>query len=266
MARDRLRAAEDRLRGRTWILALELTVLISARSAGGQAFSEPTSSRSTESASGVRGSEQSLEEAGESADAATVPARAPERRFEITAMGGYRIEGDLTTKSGAPYSHTSFDDAPTFGIALDYALGSIVDAEVQYSYASLTGTAFAVDHGTPNLEVEMRTSDILFSLLYSFPTSSGRLRPFLGIGVGFTSRDQGPQLGTSTRWSMSFSGGLRAYLSDRFGLRFQARWIPAYLYDLPGGYWYCPGGICVWSSNSKFLQQFDFQGGVIFRF
>ena len=55
-------------------------------------------------------------------DAAASPDRPRARRFEITPMGGYRIEGDLTTKSGTPYSHTSFDDAPTFGIAVDYAL------------------------------------------------------------------------------------------------------------------------------------------------
>ena len=181
-------------------------------------------------------------------------------------MGGYRIEGDLTTKSGTPYSHTSFDDAPTFGIAIDYALSDVVWAEVQYSYADLTGTAFGANPGTPNLAVEMKTNDVLFSLLYSFPTSSGRLRPFLGVGVGFTARDQGPALGTSTRWTASFSGGLRAYLSEAIGLRFQARWIPAYLYDLPGGYWSCGSGICVWTSSARFLQQFDFQGGVIFRF
>jgi hypothetical protein len=241
--------------------------LVAGRGAAGQALSETLASvPAADPAPVEQPSEPSAMEPGEGAEETSRPPPPRVRRFEITPMGGYRIEGDLTTKSGAPYSHTSFDDAPTFGIAFGYALTSAVSAEVQYSYAALTGTAFAADPGTPNLEVEMKTNDVLFSLLYSFPTSSGRLRPFLGIGFGFTARDQGPELGTSTRWAASFSGGLRAYLSDPIGLRFQARWIPAYLYDLPGGFWYCGSGICVWSSNSRFLQQFDFQGGVIFRF
>jgi outer membrane protein W len=237
------------------VLGLALIVLVAVRGAGGQSpFEAPASSPSTDAA------------AAEQAEVTGPPARVRNRRFEITPMGGYRIESDMIAASGSPYERTEFENAATYGFAVDYALTDLLVAEVQYSYTSLTGTVVAADPGTPNLVFPMTTNDVLFSGLYSFPTSGGRFRPFFGIGVGFTVLDQGPILGSTTRWAVSFSGGLRAYLSDRIGLRLQARWIPAYLYLLPGGSYYCSEFGCYWARSRRFLQQFDFQGGVIFRF
>jgi hypothetical protein len=59
---------------------------------------------------------------------------------------------------------------------------------------------------------------------------------------------------------------VRAYLSRHFGLRFEARWAPVYLFSTgPGGCdWFWP--TCVSERTGHVIQQADFRLGTIFRF
>ena len=71
-----------------------------------------------------------------------------------------------------------------------------------------------------------------------------------------------------TKFTFSIAGGVRAYFSERFGLRLEARWAPVYLFSTgPGG---CDWDFITWTCVSRdtghVIQQSDFRLGAIYRF
>ena len=73
---------------------------------------------------------------------------------------------------------------------------------------------------------------------------------------------------SSTRFSTTWGGGVKAYVSDNVGFNFTARWVPTYISSDPAGIWCSPywPGACWVLSEANYSNQFDLSGGVNFRF
>ncbi|HTO89226.1 MAG TPA: outer membrane beta-barrel protein [Thermoanaerobaculia bacterium] len=188
--------------------------------------------------------------------------------FELTPMFGYRLEGTLNPEDPAAV-RISLQDHATFGINFGYWIDANGSLEVQYSRTP-TEAVSASSATTPGRTLDVTVQDIQFAGLAHFRVANPRVRPYLGLGLGVTILDPGDRFATTTRFSFSLFGGVKTYLSDRLGLRFEARWIPAYLSSGGSGFW------CVWLggtavchasvSDVRLLEQGDFRAGLILRF
>jgi opacity protein-like surface antigen len=97
------------------------------------------------------------------------------------------------------------------------------------------------------------------NLVYQFGAAGSRLRPFVFGGAGATflsARD----LQSEQKFSIGFGGGVKYFLWRDVAFRGQVRYKPTFLND-EGSDFCDPFGFC-----QSTLRQFEFAGGVTFRF
>jgi opacity protein-like surface antigen len=190
-----------------------------------------------------------------------------ERPFELTPMFGYRFEGTLTPSDAA--TSVTLKDNATFGLDLGYWIDPNGSLEIQYSYTPTEAVSAASATG-PSQTLDVTVQDIQFAGLAHFRVGNPRIRPYLGVGVGVTILDPGAGFSSTSRFSFSLFGGVKTYFSDWFGLRFEARWIPAYLSSGGEDSFWCVwvGGVlsCGASTQGRLLEQADVRAGLIFKF
>lgn len=186
--------------------------------------------------------------------------------WEITPMAGYRTYGSLTNTDVASYSSLTFKSGLSWGGAIGYNFSPISFADATFSYTSTDATAVGRP-GVADRTIAVKQYDTLFNVYYLFGDERAKVRPYLGGGIGFSILSPSdPNLNDLTRFAFSVAGGVKMYFGDHFGLRFDARWMPLYLYSTAGGTWCDPFYGCYYYSNDHMLQQGDFKGGIIIKF
>ena len=73
---------------------------------------------------------------------------------------------------------------------------------------------------------------------------------------------------STTKFSTTWGGGVKAYPSPNVGIKVMGRWTPTYIKSDPGGIWcspYWPWG-CYVLEETDYSNQFELSGGVSFRF
>ncbi len=189
-------------------------------------------------------------------------------RFEATLLAGYRIEGSISTKAAPDTPIVDLANAPTFGLAIDWRVDRYGDLEIQYGYTNSPATVTAPEADPAQRHYDMGIHDVTFGFLANLAPAGRPVRPYLGLGLGFTVLVPSNDLPSATKFTFSIAGGARAYFSEHFGLRFEARWAPVYLFSTgPGG---CYWDFITWTCNSRdtghVIQQSDFRLGAIYRF
>ncbi|HEU4383898.1 MAG TPA: hypothetical protein VFR85_10420 [Anaeromyxobacteraceae bacterium] len=194
------------------------------------------------------------------------PAQKP-RRLELTAFAGYEVSSDVTTSTGT----LQIDDAPGYGVALDWALAPGKQLELLWVYSTpdvrLRGTA----PGAPSSS-SFQVDAHYFQLGGLATFGKGNLEPFasgsLGAAMyvpGTIVLSSGAPLYPATTWRFAFSlgGGVKFWLGDRLGLRLQARLLAPVLFS--GGAFYSgPGGSALTVSGGIPYVQGDFTIGLTF--
>jgi Outer membrane protein beta-barrel domain len=191
------------------------------------------------------------------------PVREP--RFELGLLFGYQIEGNLTWPELTPYTSVDVQNTPTYGVTFGYNFGPSLEGEIQYSYARPTARAIARDPASPSPTFDLGVHQFQFIPQINFSPPRARVRPYLGVGVGFTLLNGSPTIDDTLQPSFSVSFGVKLYLAKTFGLRFEFRYAPSFLYTTGDGWELCLEDVC-WNTGDRFLQQFDFRGGATFRF
>jgi opacity protein-like surface antigen len=107
---------------------------------------------------------------------------------------------------------------------------------------------------------------------YNFGDSDETIRPFFFGGLGATqyspSDIQGQSVNGSTRFSTTWGGGVKYYMSDNVGVRFTGRWTPTYINSEASGIWCSPWWPwdCWVVGNANYSNQFELSGGLAVRF
>jgi hypothetical protein len=69
-----------------------------------------------------------------------------------------------------------------------------------------------------------------------------------------------------TKFATNWGGGVKLYPGERVGLKLGVRWTPTYVKTDPTGYWCDPYWGCFTVGDAQYSNQFEFSGGVFFRF
>ncbi len=204
------------------------------------------------------------------APAARPPGYAPaqkERRLELTAFGGWEVSSDVTTSTGS----IQIDDAPGYGVALDWALAPGQQAELLWVYsatdARLRGTIPGAQ-GSSSFPVDSH----YLQLGGTYAVSRGTVEPFVSGSLGAAlylpgtiQLDGGGTLAPAATWRFAFTlgGGAKIWLGDRIGLRLQARLLAPVFFS--GAAFYSgPGGSALTVSAGIPYVQGDFSAGLTF--
>ena len=188
----------------------------------------------------------------------TSSAHAQSATWELSAMAGFspavaleqqtREVDDLSIGGGAMWS---FQAARFFT--------SNLGAEV--SWTDQPSSGYEVEVGDVSSELfSMSIGHLHGDVVYQFGEAGSRLRPFVFGGVGatfFRARD----IPMETKVSAGLGAGTKLFPWPNIGLRMQVRYRPIWLADEDAGDFCDPFGFC-----QSTLRQFEFAGGVSFRF
>lgn len=184
-------------------------------------------------------------------------------RFELTPHVSYHFGGTLQGDDTGPYdTDLELADGVAYGVAFDMPLSNNLQLELlvnqQDSDLFYDGGIFG-----PDLELtEMEVTYAHVGLLVQFGQPA--VSPYFVVSAGLTNLDaKGPGAGSDTRFSVSAGGGVKAFFTDHFGLRFEGRgfWTQADDYE----------ATCHWDGYSDncygyndYLSQFETSLGLIF--
>ena len=208
-----------------------------------------------------------------------VAAPAQAQKFEVSVTGGYSTASGITSSSSitvpgtGTFNKIEVSGGPTFGLSFGYVMES--GGEVGFLWGrqmSQLGVS-----GTTSLDIGdgMNIDNYHGYFAYNFlPDSS--VKPYLLIGFGATdygsvsftrSTGENSTVSGPTRFSTTWGAGVKAFTSGgKVGFRGGVRWTPTYITSEASGWWCDPWWGCYLVGDSKYSHQFEFAGGVIFRF
>jgi hypothetical protein len=180
---------------------------------------------------------------------------------EIFGFGGYEVASDVQVTQGQLNIYSN----PNYGAGISFEVERGLQAELFWigqqtpmelkSYSGLTQPLF--DVGIHYFQA---------GAVYEFrQTRAQKAFPFTSFSLGatlFSPTDS--NFSEEWRFSITFGGGGKFYISDRVGLRLQARMLLPLNFS-GGGMWCGSGGCSVGVSSWATLLQADFTGGIFVR-
>jgi hypothetical protein len=208
---------------------------------------------------------------------AAIPARA--QRAEASFDIGYTASNGITGASthiiaGQPYT----DLDVTSGVAWGFTVGAFFNPhmEVEFLFDRQSST-FEVSSPSPSLKVaDLAVYNYHGAFVYNWGAPGARVRPFAFGGLGATHYAPGDlaitpiipgktSIDSATKFSTTWGGGVKVYAGP-VGVRIAGRWTPTYIQSNASGYWCDPWYGCWVVGDAQYSQQFEFSGGVTFRF
>jgi hypothetical protein len=153
---------------------------------------------------------------------------AQEKGIELSATYSFMWTGSYNTYEG----EIVMEDGATWGGTLDYAFRPDAKIELSYSYTS-SHVTFApyynytlTNPAWSNLDNPLSIQYFQIGSIYQLP--KGKAQPFFGLMLGavlFSPSGTAEGINLEDKWNfaVSLNAGVKVYLSEQFGLRFQGR-------------------------------------------
>lgn len=192
-------------------------------------------------------------------------------RFEFTPMVGISTAGSVDLDiNDLDRRSFSVGSGFTWGGTLGYFLSRYVQFEVEYARQnSSLSRNFDLDPDIPQ-SIGLGVDQILGNLVFQTSLAGGGVAPFFLVGAGaaiFTpdNSELAPEdeLNSTTRFQWGIGGGVKLYVTDRVGFRFQGRYRPTNVGSQPE-IW-CGIWNCAVVDATQYLNAGEFLGGVIIR-
>jgi opacity protein-like surface antigen len=150
-------------------------------------------------------------------------------------------------------------------------------AQEHYEFGFLYGrqNSTLVISGTNDRDIgDFAVSNYHGYFAYNFGEPEAPIRPFVLIGFGatssssvdFTSAFGNGTINGNTKFSTTWSGGVKFYFSKNVGVKAAARWTPTYIKTDEAGWWCDPFWGCYVIGDAQYANQFELTGGVTVRF
>jgi opacity protein-like surface antigen len=214
----------------------------------------------------------------------SVAALAQDEKVEVGGSVGYTATSGFTIDpvliGTTTINKIGVDSGFAYNIQGDYLFGensafgfmfAHQQSALSYRGATLGGSA-----GTTKV-ADLSVWNYQFPFTYNFLDSDAKVRPFLFVGLGWTQFSPGTatiakpiggkqvDLQTQNQFSMSLGGGVKFFVTPKFGIKGTARWTPTYITSQADGYW-CNFYYCAVVGDLKYVNQGEFTGGVFVRF
>ncbi len=196
------------------------------------------------------------------------PAAVRGQTVEITPVVGYRFGGSFTagTSTGpqGDFGTYEIEDAASFGVHVGLRVSRDGEIEALYSRQNTQLSTGGLFTGTPAFDLALESWQAGGN--YLFKEEDARVRPYIGMGLGFTRLLPGPaDLSNETRFSASFAAGAKVWLGRHVGLRFEGRGLFTFLGGSHQTFCHTGQGCQVYAEGSE-ISQGDFHAGLVLRF
>jgi hypothetical protein len=202
---------------------------------------------------------------------------AQEAKAEVSVLFGWTFSDGVDGQSvkaldGNIYNRIDPKDSFKWGFQGAGLIGP--NYEVGFMFTQQLSTLQVSGTNTKDIG-DMTTNNYHGYIGYNFFDADEKVRPYFQFGLGATSfgsvdyvRLNGAAGSTqsSTRFSTTWGGGIKAFPSPHVGIRIGAQWTPTYIKSDATGYWCDPYWGCYLVGNAKYANQLDLTGGLTFRF
>ncbi len=179
-------------------------------------------------------------------------------QIQISGFGGYLISSDVPVREG----ELKIKDAPNYGLGLDVKVKSELNAVI---FWTISNTSAELRKFTGETEPITDVAIHHFQVGGMYEPNKGKVRPFFALTLGATLfHPTKNNLSDEWRFSVTFGGGAKIYLSDRFGIKLQARLLVPLQFS-GAGFWCGVGGCGVGVGTWTQFVEADFTGGVFVR-
>jgi opacity protein-like surface antigen len=181
-------------------------------------------------------------------------------RFEISPFAGYQFGGKFSVRAGT----LSIKDDMNYGGTLDIYVRPGFQVELAYIRQDTELWLRDVLTGIKSPLFDITVEHFQIGALYEL--KQGRIRPFGLVTAGLTHFNPKPKERSSEwRFSFGFGGGVKAFVSEHLGFRFQGRLLLPY-FGAGGGLWCSAPGGCFVTLDGRVVMQVDFTGGIFLAF
>jgi len=200
------------------------------------------------------------------------------QRFEASFNAGYTtsegIHFDPRLINGVAYDEADVKDGGAFSFTGGFYASPNALIEFMYARQSSKLTARGAT-GITEIDVsELNIDNYHVNFVYNWGESDAKMRPYAFVGLGATTYSFGNLLlpgvtgkaEGNTQFSTTWGAGVKYYLAPAIGLKAGMRWTPTYIKSDPAGYWCDPFYGCWLLSDPDYSHQFEFSGGITFRF
>jgi len=209
--------------------------------------------------------------------AVTSAAWAQTPKVEFTGIFGWTladgVSGDaVKAGNGQTYNRVDPKDSMNFGFSLGFFLSP--SAEVGFLWRRQPTTLQI--SGTTVTDLADTNIDGYHGYgAYYFGDPEGKVRPYIMGGLGMTHYGgisftkpggQTANISGNSQFSTTWGAGVKVNASPNVGLKLGMQWTPTYIKSDAEGYWCDPYWGCYVVGSAQYSNQFEFVGGLSFRF
>jgi opacity protein-like surface antigen len=204
---------------------------------------------------------------------------AQDMRVEISGMGAWTLSDGVTggpVLAGDGNIYDSIGPKDAFSYSID--LGYFVNENIQVGFLFSQQKSKMEIAGTATRELgDWSVDNYQGTFTYNFGEADGKARFYFLGGLGATrygsvsfnpvaTPAQTREIGGETQFSTTWGLGVKLYPGRNVGLKLGMRWTPTYIKSDAAGWWCDPYWGCYVVGNAQYSNQFEFGGGLTFRF
>jgi opacity protein-like surface antigen len=199
------------------------------------------------------------------------------QRVELSGIFGWTLSDGVTGDAvlagdGNLYDEIDLKDSGSWGFSI--GVNATDSFEVGFLFGQQMSTLSVL--GTAEREV----GDLTINTYHPyFAYNGGRrdstVRPFFLVGLGATNyggvsftrlNGESDETESQTQFSTTWGGGVKVFPAPNVGIRLGLQWTPTYIKSDADGWWCDPYWGCYVVGDAQYANQFQFNGGITFRF
>lgn len=199
------------------------------------------------------------------------------QKVEVSGIFGWTLSDGVTGQAvlaGDGNLYDTVDVKDSFSWGFGVGVNATDNVEVGFLFGQQM-TTLAVE-GTRQRDIgDMTINTYHPYVAFNAGEADSTVRPYFLFGLGatnygsvaFTSASGAArETAGETQFSTTWGAGVKLFPSPNVGVRIGAAWTPTYIKTDSAGYWCDPYWGCYVVGDAQYSNQFQFNGGIVFRF
>jgi hypothetical protein len=199
------------------------------------------------------------------------------QRVELSGIFGWTLSDGVTGDAvlagdGNLYDEIDLKDSGSWGFSI--GVNATDNFEIGFLFGQQLSTLSVL--GTAEREVGDLTINTYHPYFaYNGGQRDSTVRPFFLVGLGATNyggvsftrlNGEADETESQTQFSTTWGGGVKVFPAPNVGIRVGLQWTPTYIKSDADGWWCDPYWGCYVVGDAQYSNQFQFNGGITFRF